>query len=72
MRNDDPVSHLLSFWHVGARVARGSPDVDGTIVEATGLIKVKWDNGRTSYYRTGTPSAVRLRSFPQEKKILPE
>jgi hypothetical protein len=38
-------------WHAGQRVARVDSCHLGTIVEANGEIKVKWDDGRTSYYR---------------------
>jgi hypothetical protein len=47
-------------WRVGARVVRDDGDERGTIVEADGEIKVKWDNGRTSYYRRRIPVNVRL------------
>lgn len=37
-------------WKEGDRVARTDTHEFGTVIEATGLIKVKWDSGRTSYY----------------------
>jgi hypothetical protein len=42
-----PVS---TAWRVGQRVSRNDSQELGTIVEADGEIKVKWDDGRTSYY----------------------
>ena len=59
--------NALGRWRVGARVFRDHTDVSGTIVEMTGHVKVKWDSGRTSYYRPGTLSAVRLKP-PQEQE----
>jgi len=50
-------------WHVGQRVARTDSDHSGTIVEADGEIKVKWDDGRTSYYRRKVPTNIK----PEEK-----
>jgi hypothetical protein len=50
-----------SFWLVGQRVARKDTDEQGTIVHADGEIKVKWDGGRTSYYRRGVPANVQLK-----------
>jgi hypothetical protein len=48
------------FWQIGQRVARRDSDELGTIVHADGEIKVKWDRGRTSYYRRGVPANVQL------------
>jgi len=47
-------------WRAGQRVVREDSDEQGTIVEVDGEIKVKWDRGRTSYYRRGVPANVRL------------
>ena len=40
-------------WRTGRRVSRVIDDTQelGTILAANGEIKVKWDSGRTSYYR---------------------
>ena len=39
-------------WHVGQRVCRKDfEDLLGTVVAQDGEIKVRWDDGRTSYYR---------------------
>ena len=48
-------------WQAGQRVVRIKGDEEGTIVEADGQIKVKWDRGRTSYYRRGVPANVQLK-----------
>jgi hypothetical protein len=47
-------------WQTGQRVARKNSDTQGTIVEADGEVKVKWDDGKTSYYRRGVPANVQL------------
>jgi hypothetical protein len=49
------------WWQVGMRVVRMSSENLGTIVEVNGPIKVKWDNGQTSYFTRGRPSDVRLK-----------
>jgi hypothetical protein len=46
-------------WQVGQRVSRKNSDELGTIVEANGEVKIKWDGGRTSYFRRGMPANVR-------------
>jgi hypothetical protein len=51
-------------WQVGRRVSRKNSDELGTIVEANGNIKVKWDGGKTSYYRRGLPGNVKLADTP--------
>lgn len=47
---------------VGRRVARKDGEERGVIVEVDqlGTIKVRWDGGRTSYYRLDRPSNVKL------------
>jgi hypothetical protein len=45
-------------WRVGQRVSRKESNGLGTIVEADGEVKVKWDDGKTSYYRRGVPADV--------------
>jgi hypothetical protein len=48
-------------WRTGQRVARlRDHDEHGTVVEADGEIKVKWDSGRTSYFRRNRPSNVQI------------
>jgi hypothetical protein len=44
---------------LGQRVIRKDSPEGGTVVETTGTqIKVKWDRGRTSYYRRGAEGNV--------------
>jgi len=47
-------------WRLGARVTREDGQDSGTIVEVNGEIKVKWDSGRTSYYRRKNPAKIRM------------
>jgi hypothetical protein len=47
-------------WQTGRRVSREDTKELGTITEADGEIKVKWDNGRTSYFGRTVPSNVKL------------
>lgn len=47
-------------WRVGQRVGRKDTDQLGTVIEVDGEIKVKWDDGRTSYYRHGEQANVEL------------
>jgi hypothetical protein len=47
-------------WRVGQRVRRTDADAGGTVVEEGILIKVKWDRGATSYYRSHEPANIRL------------
>lgn len=54
-----------STWPVGLRVSRKGSQELGTVVEHDGEIKVKWDDGKTSYYRHGQQANVQLR--PAEK-----
>jgi hypothetical protein len=46
-------------WRVGKRVSRKDAEEFGTVVEANDEIKVKWDGGRTSYFRRDQPANVR-------------
>jgi hypothetical protein len=48
------------MWRAGVRVIRNDTERSGTIVKADGEIKVKWDDGRTSYYRRTVPTDIRL------------
>ena len=47
-------------WPVGLRVSRKDTQELGTVVEQHGKIKVKWDDGKTSYYRYGDEANVQL------------
>src|SRR5204862_7215999 len=42
-----------AIWRIGQRVARKDTKEFGTVTETDGKIKVKWDDGKTSYYRHG-------------------
>ena len=44
----------------GQRVSRKDTGELGTVVEADGEVKVKWDSGRTSYYRRKKPAKIEL------------
>jgi hypothetical protein len=56
-------------WQVGQRVARIDGDEMGTVIEVDqGVIKVKWDRGRTSYYRPKGPANVKLANHSCKKK----
>jgi hypothetical protein len=49
-------------WRVGQRVARTNSDELGVIADIglTGVVKVKWDRGRTSYFRPEDWANVKL------------
>lgn len=47
-------------WRVGERVSRNRTDELGTVMEIDGKIKVRWDNGQTSYFRHGQQANVQL------------
>ena len=49
-----------SAWHVGQRVYRRNSENLGTVTQKDASIKVKWDDGRTSYYRYGQEANVAL------------
>jgi hypothetical protein len=49
-------------WHVGQRVVRKNTQELGTVVEHNGSIKVKWDAGRTSYFRHSETANVKLKA----------
>jgi hypothetical protein len=53
-------------WRVGQRVSRKESNGLGTIVEADGYVKVKWDDGKTSYYRRGVPANVQAANTADE------
>jgi hypothetical protein len=53
---------------VGTRVKRKHTDQQGTVVEqAGGSTKVKWDDGKTSYYRRGELGDVEREKPPGRK-----
>lgn len=47
-------------WQVGQRVSRIDTEELGTVVKINGSIKVKWDGGRTSYFRHDTQANIQL------------
>jgi len=48
-------------WEVGRRVARKDSAEKGFVVAVDdAVVKVKWDRGRTSYYRPDMPANVML------------
>jgi hypothetical protein len=50
-----------SDWKRSQRVARKDSDELGTIAEIDrGVVKVKWDRGKTSYYLPGESGNVKL------------
>ena len=44
----------------GQRVSHKSTNELGVVIEADGEVKVKWEGGRTSYFRRNKPANVRL------------
>ena len=56
--------HRSDGWRVGQRVCRRDySQMFGTIIQAEstkGKIKVKWDDGGTSYFKRDEPSNVEL------------
>jgi hypothetical protein len=60
MPQTNPTDLDRSRWLTGQRVLRKSTDELGTVVETNGSIKVKWDSGRTSYFRHGEPGNVEM------------
>jgi hypothetical protein len=47
-------------WPVGQRVTRTDTSKLGTVTEAGCRVKVKWDDGATSYYNSEQRGNVRL------------
>ena len=50
-------------WTVGQRVSRKDSDKLGTVVETDGSIKVRWDDGKTSYFRHEDEANVCLKQL---------
>jgi hypothetical protein len=57
-------------WRAGVRVIRNGTEESGTIVEGDGEIKVKWDDGRTSYYRRKVPTDIRLEEASDSRQAV--
>ncbi len=49
-----------STLRAGQRVSRKNTAELGTVVEADGEVKVKWDGGSTSYFRRDRSANARL------------
>jgi hypothetical protein len=60
-----PVEADRANWRVGQRVSRTDSQELGVVIEARRTIKVKWDSGRTSYYRPDAPANVRLKELTE-------
>jgi hypothetical protein len=63
MAND---SDNRATWRVGQRVSRKTTGELGTVIETDGAIKVKWDGGRTSYFRHSESANVQLDPVAKE------
>ena len=55
-----PDEQRVPTWQVGQRVRRDDRKEQGTIIEANGTIKARWDGGGTSYFKRGKPGNVQL------------
>jgi hypothetical protein len=62
MTNDDSEARPdRANWRLGQRVSRRDNEELGTVIEISGAaLKVKWDDGSTSYYRAYSPGNVKL------------
>jgi len=57
----DPIPTVdRATWLVGQRVSRIDTEELGTVIEINGAIKVRWDGGRTSYFRHGEAANIQL------------
>jgi hypothetical protein len=56
-----PVESDRANWRSGQRVSRTDSQELGIVIEARRTIKVKWDDGRTSYYHPDAPANVKVR-----------
>ena len=61
MTEPKPNPSMRSTWPVGLRVSRKDSEERGTVVEHDGEIKIRWDDGRTSYFRHGHDANVALK-----------
>jgi hypothetical protein len=62
------MGNVAGKWHVGQRVSReDNPNRLGTAIEiGQSGIKVKWDSGRTSYYRADAQGNAPLKRADRE------
>jgi hypothetical protein len=59
-----------SQWHVGQRVGRLRNDELGSVVEIErGTVKVKWDDGKTSYYQRRVERHIRLARERRQNRL---
>jgi hypothetical protein len=60
-----------SNWKIGQRVARKDGVELGVVVnvDRRRVVKVKWERGRTSYYRPDVPANVKLAEPPASDPI---
>jgi hypothetical protein len=56
---------VRAAWRIGRRVYRKHSEERGIIVAANGQIKVKWDSGRTSYFRRDKRANLHLEKAVQ-------
>ena len=61
MSQPNPATANRARWPVGQRVSRKDTQELGTVIGNNGSIKVKWDAGRTSYFRHGEAANIRLK-----------
>jgi photosystem II stability/assembly factor-like uncharacterized protein len=57
----NPATANRATWPVGQRVSRKDTEELGTVIGNNGSIKVKWDAGRTSYFRHGEAANIKLK-----------
>jgi hypothetical protein len=55
-------------WAIGQRVSRKDTKELGTVIENDGSIKVKWDAGRTSYFKHGEAANIKLEVVASPRK----
>ena len=67
MPQTDSDTTSRAAWRVGQRVWRKDTQELGTVIENNGSIKVKWDAGRTSYFRHGEAANIKLKLVPSRK-----
>ena len=67
MPQTNPATTSRAAWRVGQRVSRRDTHELGTVIENDGSIKVKWDAGRTSYFRHSEAANIKLKVVPLRK-----
>ena len=63
----NPVTADRATWPIGQRVSRKDTKELGTVVQTDGSIRVRWDGGRTSYFRHGRAANVKLKVVSPRK-----